>query len=121
MGVVHTDPETLTLTTTSGSMTLGDGPLAHGILNAIAINYTGVPGTTVLTFTDTLAGVTRTLLAVTGNTDGFFSPMQPTHENGDGSVIADQWTPAILFGSPITVAATITGAGSITVSLVVIQ
>jgi hypothetical protein len=121
MSVNITDPKTLTLTGATGSMTLSDGAITKGILNAIVIEYTGVPGTTVLTFTDTLCGVTRTLLVVTGNTDDFFYPMQPTHQNSDGALIADQWTPCVLFGSPITVAATVSGAGTVTVSMVTLQ
>lgn len=107
-------PLTLTLTAATGSATT-DKPVV-GRLHAIFIDFTGVPATTVLTFTDQYG---RTLLTTpAGNTDVTYHVRPVEH---DVAGVAQTTRTLWAVHGYITVAASASGAGTVAVRLQVID
>lgn len=101
--------ETLTLTGASGSVKTGS--VLMGQLHSIQLSFSGVPGTTVLTFTD---GYSRTLLVTpAGNTNITYNPRTVEHNAADGAALTTRamW----VVNSHVTCAATLSGAGTVTI------
>lgn len=103
-----------TLTGTSATVTSID--VVMGELHAIYLDYTGVPATTVVTFTDSYG---RTIFtAPAGNTDVTYYPRPVEH---DLAGAAQTSRTKIGLASYLTMAVTLSGAGSVVARVQVVR
>lgn len=103
---------TIPITTVGGNgAAVGDedsDPM-FGLLTEITLDYNAAaPAGTVVTFTYELNGVTRTILAITGNTDVIVSPTHDIQDeaNADTGFVAPFW----LEGDRVNIAVTVSNA-----------
>jgi hypothetical protein len=103
---VVSDRVTISTASGDGAAIIGQSAGMHGKLSVILAYDDGADENTVVTLTDQVGGVTRTLLVVTGKTSGQFNPHVPKHKAADGTAVADQYDPAELVGATVTAAVT---------------